>query len=61
MMTFSYQFDSHTPKITMELSPETVLPDALGAFESFLIAVGYVFQGHVDIIPVDEPITEEVN
>ncbi len=58
-MKFEYQFDTHTPKITMELSNESVLPDVLEAFEMFLIASGYVFDGKLDIVPVFS--TEEVH
>ena len=58
-MKFTYQFDHHTPSITVELSNESALPDVLEAFEMFLIAAGFCFDGKVDIVPVFS--TEEVH
>lgn len=59
MIRFEYQFDQHTPKIIVETTAEATLTDLLGAFESFLIAAGYNFEGNVDIVPPFK--TEEVN
>jgi len=56
-MIFSYQFNDGNPKISVELSPESALPEVLEAFESFLIASGYKFTGQLDF--VDATIVEE--
>lgn len=53
MMEFYYQFDVARPVISVRLSPETPLPDVLGAFEMFLKAAGYNFPGQVDIITTE--------
>lgn len=52
-MKFSYQFDANSPKVTVELSPECNLDDALTSFGDFLLAAGYRFEGHVAIVNED--------
>lgn len=49
-MEFFYQYDEYTGSVTMTLSPGTPLPQVLEAFEKFLLASGYVFDGIVDIV-----------
>ena len=53
-MKFTYQFDENSPKVEITLSPESTLTDALEAFESFLRAAGYGFDGVVDIVNENE-------
>ena len=49
-MRFTYQFDENSPKVEITLSPESTLTEALEGFENFLRAVGYSFDGVVDIL-----------
>ena len=55
MMKFTYQFNEDHPKVEITLSPETGLPETLEAFESFLRAAGYSFQGIIDIVDDEAP------
>lgn len=48
-MEFTYQFSDHDPKVTMTLSPGMDLGDVIEAFETFLLAAGYVFNGQLEI------------
>ena len=41
------------PHVAFSLSDEATLTDALAAFENFLKAAGYNFDGVVDIVPED--------
>lgn len=50
MLKFEYQFDENMPKVTLEMSPESDLPEVLEAFQSFLLGAGYVFNGHIEIL-----------
>lgn len=52
-MEFTFQASDYEPKIVMTLSPESALPQVLEAFEQFLLAAGYVFDGQVDIVDQD--------
>jgi len=54
MMIFEYQFEEHEPKVRVELSPQSALPEVLEQFEAFLRAAGYSFDGYVDIIEAEE-------
>lgn len=38
------------PKVTFILSDEAMLPEVVSAFESFLKAAGYNFDGHLDLV-----------
>lgn len=51
MFKLEYQYEEGDPKIVMELHRDTTLPQALVAFEQFLRAAGYSFDGTVDIVP----------
>lgn len=42
------------PEVIFRLSDETSLPDAIEAFENFLKAVGYHFDGQLDIVDGEE-------
>lgn len=42
---FEYQFDDKSPKVSMELSPESTIDEAIEAFEAFLRAAGYYLNG----------------
>lgn len=48
MIKFEYQFDDTAPKVVLELSPESSLPEVIDQFELFLLASGYSFEGHLD-------------
>lgn len=50
MMKFEYQFDENSPKVTVELSAESCLPDVIEQFEHFLLAAGYSFEGTLDFV-----------
>ena len=50
MIKFESQYDENTGKVTIELSSDTSLPDVLEAFERFLKATGYSFDGVIDIV-----------
>lgn len=54
MMKFEYQFDDKSPRVSIELSPESSLGDVIEAFESFLKAAGYSFDGQLDFVE-EEP------
>lgn len=49
-MEFFYQFNDQEGSVLMTLHPGSSLPKVLEAFETFLRAAGYVFDGQVDII-----------
>lgn len=44
-----YQFSDKDPKIHMIMSPESGLEEVLEAFERFLRAAGYCFDGQIEI------------
>lgn len=48
MIKFEYQYDENSPKITVELHPDTSLPDLIQSFQDFLKGAGYVFDGELD-------------
>ena len=50
---FIHQYSDGDPKVIMTLSPETPLPQLLEAFEMFLRASGYSFNGIVDIVETE--------
>ena len=51
---FEYQFNKTAAKASLELSPEATLEEIIEAFERFLKAAGYVFNGQL-IIDYKEP------
>lgn len=50
MITFQYQYDENSAKVTVELPPDSTLGDVLEQFEGFLKAAGYGFDGHLDFV-----------
>lgn len=44
-----YQYSKSSPRIVMTLHPDATLEEAIGAFETFLKSVGYVFEGQLEI------------
>lgn len=60
-LEFTYQFDEYEPRVMMTLSPGTPLPQVLEAFETFLLASGYAFDGMVDIVDKDGYIPVDPN
>ena len=53
-MKFECQHDEHDPKVVMELSAQSTLPDVVSQFELFLKACGYVFDGQLDFVEDEE-------
>jgi len=49
-MKFSYQYDEGRPKVEMEINNDSTLPDVIQSFEDFLLACGYRFEGHLDLV-----------
>lgn len=49
-MKFTYQFDASAPLVEFTLPSDTSLPEAVAEFEKFLLAAGYCFEGHFDIV-----------
>ena len=47
------------PHVAFSLPGEATLTDVLAAFENFLKAAGYVFDGVVDIVPEDCAYSDE--
>jgi hypothetical protein len=47
-MKFMYQFDEHSPKVELTLSPGETLSEVIQQFEYFLKASGYNFNGHLE-------------
>lgn len=60
-LEYTYQYSTHDPKVSMTLSPETPLGDAIEAFEAFLRAAGYSFAGHVEINGNYDPTLHDPN
>lgn len=58
-MRFEYQWDENSYKVVMELPNSSTLPEAVEAFDRFLKAAGYVFDGTVDIVDSEEEETNE--
>jgi hypothetical protein len=51
---FEYQFDSRSPKVSMELQPESTLTEVLAAFEEFLLGCGYKFKDSEHVVLLDD-------
>lgn len=49
-MEFKYRFDEQSPVITVSLSSEATLTEVVEIFERFLKAVGYCFDGNLEIV-----------
>ncbi len=54
-LEFFYQFTDKDPKTIMTLSPESDLDAVLTAFEGFLKAAGYSFDGVLDFVDNEGP------
>lgn len=48
-MEFFYQFRDGSGSVVITLPADATLDEALNGFEAFLLAAGYVFDGHVEI------------
>lgn len=48
-MKFIYQYDDNSKKVEVILPRDSALPEVLEAFEAFLKASGYYFEGQLDI------------
>lgn len=60
MITFVSQYDDVSLKVEFNLHSDATLPDVLEAFESFLYATGYRFDGVVDIINTEDEAFERI-
>lgn len=47
---FIYQFNDTSPKVSIVLHPEADIVEVVEAFESFLKASGYQFEGQLDFV-----------
>ena len=50
MIKFESQYDEDSPKVTMYLHSDSTLDEVTEVFERFLRAMGYHFDGTVDIV-----------
>jgi hypothetical protein len=57
-MKFIYQFEELSPKIEVTLDLDRTLPEVLEAFENFLLACGYKFDGVLDIVEDVNPLIQ---
>lgn len=48
-MEFFYQYGKDEGSVAMTLPPDATLEEALEGFETFLLAAGYSFSGHIEI------------
>lgn len=53
MIKFESQYDGKGPRVLFEIPDDSTLGEMVVAFEAFLKASGYEFNGQLDI--VDEP------
>lgn len=53
-MRFEYQWDADSPRIVVELPAYATLSDVVEAFNGFLRASGYVFDGQLTIQEAEE-------
>lgn len=58
-ITFEYQFDDVSPKVTMTMHPEADLGEVIENFEMFLRGAGYAFDGYLDFVEETIPTPEE--
>lgn len=59
-MEFIYQYSDVYPYVSVRLSPQATLDEAIRSFESFLKAAGYSFDGEL-VIDYKEPVTEAIS
>lgn len=50
MMKFIYQDSKYSPKVEVTIQNDATLSEVLVAFEHFLKAATYVFDGELDIV-----------
>lgn len=50
MIKFESQYDESYPKVTIELHSDSTLQDVVKAFEDFIKAAGYSYEGRLDIV-----------
>lgn len=48
-MEFIYQFSDVDPRVSVRISPQATLDEAIQSFEGFLKAAGYIFDGELII------------
>jgi hypothetical protein len=54
-MKFIYKpQDAYVKQVKVEIDDRSTLSEALESFEGFLLAAGYVFDGHVTITEYDD-------
>ncbi len=57
-MEFTYQYSDIDPLITFKLPTDLELGAVLEQFENFLLASGYRFDGHIDIVDDENEVKE---
>jgi len=57
MIKLEYQYNDNSEKVVFEVPRDASLSDMLDAFERFLRAATYCFDGHLEIV---EPIEDTV-
>lgn len=60
-MKFTYQYDDVSPLVEVTISPQSTLLETLEAFEGFLKAAGYHFDGELDFVQDLETVDPEAN
>ena len=50
MIVFGSQYEENAPKVIVRVHSDSTLPDVISAFESFLKATGYSFDGRLEIV-----------
>ena len=54
LIEFYYRPNMQDIAVSIQLSPDSTLPEVLEAFEGFLKAIGYKFSGEVNIVTIEE-------
>jgi len=49
-MKWTHQYDPSEPRVEMEVHMDSTLSEVLIAFETFLKAIGYHIDGHLEIV-----------
>ena len=59
MMKFEYQFDETSPKVTLEMTPQSSLSEVFVAFREFLLGAGYQITGEIAELEESEEYSED--
>lgn len=58
-MKWTHQYELGSPRMEMNMDRDAMLDDVLVSFAGFLRAVGYCFDGHLEIVNEEEATKEE--